>query len=377
MNSRLFVVLATCAFMAPATADVLDEDRVDVMYHVYEGGGETIDGPSILVRKKFADKYAVSASYYADMVSSSSIDVITTASPYKEQRKEYGLGFEYLRDDTTYKLGLSHGKESDYESNAAQAIIRQSLFGDLTTVSLSYARGWDKVFRNGDPTFSDQVDRSVFGIDLSQIATDRLIVGLAWEAVTEDGYLNNPYRLVRYLDPRAPIGYSYEPERYPRTRSGSALAARASYRLPFRATLQGEYRYYTDDWKISAHTLYASYTIPYGDSWIFDAHLRYYTQDGADFYSDLYPRQNFQAFLARDKNLSSMNSQTVGVGASYQFIMPWAHFFQKSSINLKYDLITYRYDDFRDLRVRGVPPGTEPLYWFNASVIQLYFSGWF
>jgi hypothetical protein len=377
MNSRLYVVLAACAFTAPVTAQVLDDDRMDVMYHVYEGGGETIDGPSILVRKKFADKYAVSAGYYADMVSSASIDVITTASPYREQRREYGLGFEYRSDGTLYKLGLSHGKESDYESNAAQAIVRQSLFGDLTNVSLSYARGWDKVFRNGDASFSDHVDRNVFGIDVSQIATERLVVGLAWEAVTEDGYLNNPYRLVRYLDPGAPRGYSYEPERYPRTRSGSALAVRASYRLPFRAAVQGEYRYYSDDWKVRAHTIEASYTVPFGDRWIFDAHMRYYTQDGASFYSDLYPGQDFQEFLARDKTLSSMSSQTVGVGASYQFIMPWVNFFQKSTVNLKYDLITYQFDDFRDLRWSEYAPGTEPLYSYDASVIQVYFSGWF
>jgi hypothetical protein len=72
-----------------------------------------------------------------------------------------------------------------------------------------------------------------------------------------------------------------------------------------------------------------------------------------------------------------MSSQTVGVGASYQFIMPWVNFFQKSTVNLKYDLITYQFDDFRDLRWSEYAPGTEPLYSYDASVIQVYFSGWF
>ena len=78
-------------------AAVLPEDRADLLYHRYEGGGVKIDGPSLLVRKKFAEKYSVSANYYVDMVSSASIDVLTTASPYKEERKQESLGVTYLR----------------------------------------------------------------------------------------------------------------------------------------------------------------------------------------------------------------------------------------------------------------------------------------
>jgi len=73
----------------------------------------TIDGPSLLVRKKFAEKYAVSASYYVDMISSASIDVITTASPYDEERTQYGAGFEYLRGKVTYAASFSNSSEND------------------------------------------------------------------------------------------------------------------------------------------------------------------------------------------------------------------------------------------------------------------------
>jgi len=40
-------------------------------------------------------------------------------------------------------------------------------------------------------------------------------------------------------------------------------------------------------------------------------------------------------------------------------------------------LVQVLYDDFRDLRVTGVAPGTEPLYTFDADVIRFYISGWF
>lgn len=377
MYTRLLGIILGCAALAPALADVLEDDRADLMYHRYEGGGVTIDGPAVLVRKKFAEQYAVSASYYVDLVSSASVDVVTAASPYNEERTEYGLGFEYLRDKITYKLGFSNSKESDYEADTAHVSISQDMFGDLTTVSLSFARGWDKVSRRGDDVFSDTLNRRVYGIDLSQIVTRSLIVGLTWETVTEEGFLNNPYRSVRYVDADAANGYSYEPERYPHTRTGNAIALRGRYFLPYRAALQAEYRYYTDDWAIRAHTADLGYTHPWGERWIFDAHYRYHTQDAADFYGDLFPQQNFQNFLARDKELSKMNSHTVGVGVSYKFTMPWLKFLSKSTVNFKYDVIRFSYDNFRDLRATGFSPGTEPLYSFNANVIQLFFSGWF
>jgi hypothetical protein len=366
-------------FLLPlaAAAGVLPDDRADLMYHYYDGGGVTIDGPSLLVRKKFAEKYAVNASYYVDMVSSASIDVITTASPYKEERTQYGIGFEYLRGKVTYTANFSNSSENDYNADTASLAISQDMFGDLTTVSLYFTRGWDDVSERGNPTFADKVDRRIYGVDVSQIATKNLILGLSFETITEEGFLNNPYRQVRFLDPDSALGYSYEKERYPRTRTGNALAIRGRWYLPYRAAIQGDYRFYTDTWDILGHTAEVSYTQPIFDEWTFDVHARFYTQNSAEFYSDLYPRENFQNFLARDKELASMTSVTLGFGLAYEFKPGRIDFLDKAALNLRYDRIHFDYGDFRDLRVTGVPPGTEPLYNFDADVIRFFFSAWF
>ena len=360
-----------------AVAGVLPDDRADLMYHYYDGGGVTIDGPSLLVRKNFAEKYAVDASYYVDMVSSASIDVVTTASPYKEERTQYGVGFEYLRGKVTYTANFSNSSENDYTADTASLAISQDVFGDLTTVSLYFTRGWDDVTRRGDATFAEKVDRRIYGIDVSQIATKKLIVGLSFETITEEGFLNNPYRQVRFVDPDAALGYSYEPERYPGTRTGNALAIRGRWYLPYRAAIEGDYRFYTDTWDILGHTADVSYTQPIFDEWTFDVHARFYTQNSAEFYSDLYPREEFQNFLARDKELASMTSMTLGFGLAYEFKPGRLEFLEKAALNFRYDRIHFDYDDFRDLRVTGVPPGSEPLYNFDADVIRLFFSGWF
>jgi hypothetical protein len=372
-------LLLACAIgvSVPAVAGVLPDDRADILYHRYDGGGVTVDGPSLLVRKKFAEKYAVSASYYMDMVSSASIDVVTTASPYEEKRKQFGAGFAYLRGKITYSADFTNSRESDYESNTASLAISQDLFGDLTTVGIGFSRGWDRVRQRGAPDFAASVDRRVYSLDVSQIVTRNLIAGASWETVTEEGFLNNPYRRVRYADPTASRGYSLEPERYPRTRTGNAAAVRARYYLPYRASIGADYRYYTDTWGINAHTLEASYTHPWRGRWVFDARLRYYRQTQADFFRDLFPRSNFANFLARDKELSSFTSQSAGIGVSYEYTPARLRFLHRSTLNFRYDFLRFKYDNFRDMRVTDVAVGSEPLYRFNASVLQVFVSGWF
>ena len=364
------------AFAAPAGGAVLPDDRADVLYHRYEGGGVTIDGPSVLVRKKFAEKYSVAANYYVDMVSSASIDVVTTASPYEEQRDQASLGFDMLNDKTQYSLSVTGSDENDYTANTASFDISQDLFGDLTNLSLGFSRGWDEVRKRGDPEFEESVDRRSYRLGLTQIVTPRLMLGVAYEAITDEGFLNNPYRSVRYLDPDSASGFSYQPEVYPSTRTSNAASLNARYFLPHRAALSGEYRWFTDTWGIEANTVRLGYAQPVGANWVLEGGYRWYDQSAADFYSDLFPRRDFQNFLARDKELSTFTSHMLSVGATYQLPAWGGSFLKRSTVNFFYDRIRYDYDDFRDVRAGGTP-GTEPLYGFDANVFRLFLSGWF
>lgn len=378
--------IACIAIAGHASAGVLPEDRADVLYHRYDGGGVTIDGPSVLVRKKFLEKFSVSANYYIDMVSSASIDVVTTASPYEEERNQYSLTFDTLRGKTSYSLGFTNSDESDYEADTAFFGLSHDLFGDLTTIALSFARGWDTVQKRdaitggADPNFLERTDRRTYSMGVTQVLTRNLIMGAKYETITDEGFLNNPYRSVRYVDPTVGAGYSFESEVYPRTRTSNAFSVRARYFLPYRAAASAEYRFFTDTWGILAHTGELSYTHPWRTKWIFDAKFRYYTQEAADFYSDLFPRSDAQNFLARDKELSTFVSNTLGAGVTYEFpggIPYMPRFVKKGTLNLRWDHIFFDYEDFRDIRVTGVAPGTEPLYSFEADVAQLFVSIWF
>ncbi|MEO7774559.1 MAG: DUF3570 domain-containing protein [Steroidobacteraceae bacterium] len=355
-------------------AAVLPEDRADVMYHRYDGGGVVVQGPSVLVRKSFGQSVSVSANYYVDMISSASIDVVTTASPYKERREQKSLSADYLRGKSLYSLGYIESEESDYTAKTASFNISQDMFGDLTTVSFGFARGWDDI-GSREPTFHQSTDRRNYRLGVTQVLTRNMILALNYEGVSEEGYLQNPYRSLRYLTPD-PNLYTTGPEIYPRTRTSNAASGRLRYYLPWRAAVDGKYRFYTDTWNIHAHTAELEYTQPLWKKWVFNGNYRFYKQNAADFYNDLFPRANFQNFIARDKEISTYIGHTIGLGASYEFKLASFSRLQKGRVNLHWDHLLINYDDFRDLTGTATP-GTEPLYKLDADVFRLFLSIWF
>ena len=358
-----------------AFAGVLPEDRTDILYHLYDGGGVEIDGPSLLMRKQVAKNVSLVGNYYVDMVSSASIDVITTASPYSEERKQFSLGMDYLHANTMMSLGFTDSSESDFDATTYNLSISQDMFGDLTTLTLSYALGDDVVGRSDDETFARDNTRQHYGVGLTQILTRNLVTTLNFETITDEGFLNNPYRSVRYADSGSPLGYSYEPELYPHTRTSNAVGFRARYYLPYRAALQGEYRYFTDTWDIESHTAAISYVHPM-DDWTFTIKYRWHDQTGAHFFSDLFSRSEATNFRGRDKELSPLTSQTLKLAASYEIMSDGWRFIDRGTVNFSIDLLTVDYHEFRDLTAEA-PVGEEPFYSLDADVVQLFFSFWY
>ena len=376
ISSKRTVCLLILLGMAQGTfASVLPEDRTDFLYHRYEGGGVVIDGPSVLVRKSVGKSLSLSANYYVDMVSSASIDVVTTASPYTEERTQYSVGADYLRGNTTMSLGYTNSTESDFDANTYHLGVSQDMFGQLTTLTLSYSYGDDTVRRSDDESFFRDNTRQAYGIGLTQILTRNLIAALNIETITDEGFLNNPYRSVRYVDPGSPVGYSYEPELYPNTRTTNAVGIRAKYYLPYRAALEVQYRYFVDTWDIQAHTGSIGYTHPWKD-FVFTAKYRVHEQTGAHFFRDIFSRSQATNFRGRDKELSPLSSQTIKLSAAYQFMDNGWGFIDKGSLNLTYDHLMVDYDEFRDVST-GALLGSEPLYHLDANVIQFFVSFWY
>jgi Protein of unknown function (DUF3570) len=375
----LLLLRATCA-------DVLPDDRADLFYSKYSGGGMDITGESAALNKKFTENIAAQVNYFVDHVSGASIDVLSQASQIRDERIQKSATLEFVHDKTTYTASYSGSVERDYRSDTASIAMKQDMFGDLTTLSLAFANTVDKVGENNGTAFVPVISwlghaqsRS-YDIDWSQILTKNLIAGVNFNVITDQGYLANPYRSIRYLDAGTPKGYSLGSQVYPDTRTSTAIQAEAKYFLPYRAAITGSFRYFRDTWSIVGKTFEVDYTHPISNIWILEGRFRYYTQNHADFYSDLFQYADEYEFEGRDQDLAAQDNYTIGAKATYAFLPNGWKMFKRATVTFDASRITFHYSDFRNIKYYGLPqylPGTEPLYQFNATVYQIYMSMFF
>jgi hypothetical protein len=384
------ILVATFLLARPGGGAVLPDDRADIFYSDYKGGGMDITGKSVLVRKKVTENFSIEANYFIDKVSGASVDVLSQASVIKDERKQKSVSLDYIRNKTQYNLSYTDSSERDYTSNTFHFGLSQDMFGDLTTISLGFTDSRDKVGDNGGTanapivTWVGHAESRSYQAGLSQIVTKSLITGVSLEVITDQGYLANPYREVRYLDPTVSLGYGLASQVYPNTHTSTAVEARAKYFLPYRAAASVSYRYYSDTWGVHGNTVELGYTQPISNLWILEGRVRHYSQNHATFYSDLFPFAASQNFEARDQNLAAQTNNTFGIKGTYAFLPDGWKIFKRGTVTLDYSHIQFKYDDFRNIKFYNdtaaggnYAPGAEPLYSFGANVYQVYISMFF
>lgn len=342
-----------------AGAVTLPEDRAEALFHVYDGGGVTATGPALLVRKSLFDKVSLTGSYYVDMVTNASIDVVTTASKFKEKRTEYGLGLDYAYRDALLNLSVSSSKEPDYQADGFSIDAAQEVFGGMTTINLGYSRGKDQVGKKGDFGFFDYAKHWRYRVGATQILSPRWLASANFEAVSDEGFLGSPYRAARVFGAAVP-------ERNPRTRSSRSIKFASVAEVMPRVAIQGSYRYFYDTWDIKAHTIEGGASRYVGESFLIDAYLRYYKQNHALFYSDNAAAET--TYISRNRQLSTFNS--IGAGAKVTYVYRQVPGKYEIKGHLNYEYVQYKFSDFTDIRT-GSP------YSHGAHLLQLMVTGTF
>jgi len=340
-------------FAVPATAAVLPEDKAEGLYHVYDGGGVKATGPALLVRKSLAERVSLSGQYYVDAVSNASIDVVTTASPFKETRKAWGLGADWLVRDSLLSVSVDKSDEPDYVAQTVSVDASNDTFGGMTTVSIGFSRARDDVGRK-NVGFFDKATHWQYRAGVTQILSPRWLASLNFEAVNDEGFLGSPYRVARVFG-------AFIDERVPRTRSSRAVKLRSVADVGgegSRLAIRGEYRRYWDNWDIKADTLEFGAARYFGTKWLADASLRWYKQGKALFYSDNAPGETL--YVSRNRQLSTFKTLGIGGKLTYTFEGPWA-----VKLSGAYERKQFRFSDFTDLR-------TDKPYSYDANVLQLF-----
>ncbi len=333
----------------------LPENRADLMLHSFSGGGVDAWGPALLVRKSVLDKVSLFGTYYADIVSNASIDVVTTASPYRETRNEFGFGADYVVRESVLTLAGSYSTEPDYRASAVNVDVSTETFSGMTTIGLGYTYGSDDVGKKGEGFF-DNAKHWRYRLGVTQILSPRWLANANFEVVSDSGFLGSPYRV-------ALVFGAAVPERLPGTRTSRTLQFRLVGEVAPGWSVRGEYRYFWDTWDIQAQNFGVGAAHRFGEKWLVDAYARYYTQGAALFYSDNATSETL--YVTRNRQLSAFDSWTVGGKVTYALAgVPGKY---EVFLNGALEYWQSNFSEFTDLR-------TGSLYSYNATVAQVFLT---
>ena len=255
--------------------------------------------------------------------SSDKIDPHTISSASHADTRIYpsiGYTIENEKTGTTFGAGLSASSEFDYQSFGGNISIakktanRNGEFAAKVQVyldNLKYilpvelrtggGRGEDDYPTKGRNSFSGS-------LSYSQIVNTRLQLMFIADFVYQQGYLGLPFHRVYFAD------NSLHVENLPGTRLKIPLGFRASYFIGDKVILRTFYRYYHDDWGLTAHTIDVETPVKVSPFLSITPFYRYYTQSAVDYFAPYKSHTAADQYYTSNYDLSKFNSNFYGLG---------------------------------------------------------------
>ncbi|MGV3585521.1 MAG: DUF3570 domain-containing protein [Adhaeribacter sp.] len=142
---------------------------------------------------------------------------------------------------------------------------------------------------------------------LSQIINPRLQLSILADLTYQTGELGTLYQRVYFLD------NSEQVEHLPETRFKIPLGLRANYFAGDKLVIRSFYRYYQDDWGISAHTFEIETPYKITPFLSLSPFYRFYTQTQADYFAGYQAHSAQETFFTSDYDLSAFSSNYEGL----------------------------------------------------------------
>jgi hypothetical protein len=300
------------------------------LYVRTDNNATTVWAPRERVAARIADTAGLEATFAVDAWTSASVDIVTaathdlrTGAPHlvHEVRKEVTGGAYYEFGVATLSGGYRYSTENDYWSHGGVGNLTLDLFSKNTTLVFSGFGSSDQVGRSGDPYWR-AAQSSVGGrLSLTQVLDTKTLLQASWETTHVAGYQASPYRYVAIggAGTCKSTATLCVPEFVPNERYRSAAVVRGRRALGGRVSIGLEYRFYFDDWGLLSHTLSPDLAVLVSEHGTLSFSYRYYTQGEADFYRPRYLTAPRLGYVTRDRELSALYSNRIGLGFSHEF----------------------------------------------------------
>ncbi len=150
-------------------------------------------------------------------------------------------------------------------------------------------------------------------IGLTQVINRRALMQWNYSPTYENGYLNDPYKLLSLVDAQGnPLNSVHE--KRPGSRLQHSFYWLTRYNLAAQDAFSLGLRYFYDDWGIHSQTIDFNYRWQYHERRFLEPHVRYYHQTAADFFRVGLPNgQPFPDFATADYRLNAIDGVTFGV----------------------------------------------------------------
>lgn len=225
-----------------------------------------------------------------------------------------------------YSANVSVSTEFDYFSVGfgggwwAQSQSKNSLFAVEGQIFLD---SWKYILAQelrppgyGSGSENSNVDRKArnsfnLGLTYNQILTRRLQISLLATPAYQAGLLSTPFH--RVYDSNG----SVMTEVLPSERLKLPLGIRANYFLGSHMVIRAHYRFYVDNWGVTAHSANLEVPVKIGPSWTFSPYFRLHQQSAADYYKPYGMHDAGAEFRTSDIDLSQLKSAMAGLQIRY------------------------------------------------------------
>lgn len=270
------------------------------------------------------------AANYANFVNSINRSGKVPLSTLEDHRRSYSIGVPVTYGNQTLTPEYSNSREHDYHSRGFSLNYSILLNKKNTTISAGWSHDIDRVYDSGLESYENgrvwqgKVSDD-FIVGLNQLIDSKSYFTVDFTYAQEYGYLNDPYRVVSYLnwtgaqydghetstDPTSPG--DVVPEERPRRRTKEIYYM--DYTRFFdraHGSVDAGYRFFHDSYGVFAHTAELTWHQKLGKALTFSPGLRYYYQTAATFYTTAITDYSTPPkYYSADYRLSEMNTWSV------------------------------------------------------------------
>ena len=178
----------------------------------------------------------------------------------------------------------------------------------------------------------DRYRRNSYNLSLNlyQTLNRRMAVGIFSGLTYQQGLLSTPFHRVYFNDG------SLKVENLPARRIRVPLGLQWNYFALDRLILRSYYRFYWDDFGITAHTIDLETPVRIDPLWTISPFFRFYTQTQADDFRAYGQHSPEQTYYTSDYDLSAFQSYKAGLGLRYAPYRKLMRRIQFNAVELRY-----------------------------------------